>query len=79
MFHIYDERALKAQLRMKRVKSVAVFLAGTACGLWFAHSGQDVAIAAPQLRAVPLGIASWCHDRKAAPTGLRLDCALQAR
>ena len=76
MLRIYDDAVLRRRLALSRARAIMLFVAGTASGLWMAHSGGTSlvteAIAADPARQPPA--AAWCDDP--AGHGLRLDCRL---
>jgi uncharacterized membrane protein len=77
---IYDEKTLLKYLRLKRLQVLAIFAAGSLCGLWLANSNLGVAFAAaPAAKVVAFNPrASWCGNQSANTISLRMDCELKS-
>jgi hypothetical protein len=77
---IYDEKLLLTRLRLKRLQVLAIFAAGSLCGLWFASSNLGAAFAAAP--AANVGAVnprpSWCGSRPTNTPTLRMDCELKS-
>ena len=80
-FRIYDEQTLNGRLRLKRVQVLAIFVAGTGCGLWLSASEPGEAMAAAPAPAAAIA-ASVGHEDCAVPgpdaTSLRMECELKS-
>lgn len=80
-FRIVDEHTLARRLWLKRLQVLAIFVAGTGCGLWLSATptGQAIA-AAPVTRAAHLasGAAGGCEPAGGGATRLRMDCELKS-
>ncbi|TXH05276.1 MAG: hypothetical protein E6R07_04975 [Nevskiaceae bacterium] len=80
-FHIVDEHTLARRLWLKRAQVLAIFVAGTGCGLWLSatQSGQAIAAApASDAAQVTADAAGGCAPAVGGATRLRMDCELKS-